>query len=108
MTTRPGFRLIESFSCGWALHCDVSDPKARPYFINARGDVRKPIEVASQPEAQKLYHELRELWTRDRAELRGPWREDPRYRSIDYARDALRFALQMLRRWDPALDGKAA
>lgn len=106
--TRPGLRLIESFSCGWALHCDVSHPRALPYFINARGDVRNSAEVATQPEAQKLYHELLELWKRDRTELRGPWREDARFRAIDYARDALRFGLQLHRRWDPALDGKAA
>jgi hypothetical protein len=70
--------------------------------------VRTPFEVARLPEGRLLFRQLHDLWKLDRRDLRGPWREDAKFRAIDYAHDAVRLELQLQRRWDDSLVGKAA
>ena len=84
----------------WAL-C-YAGTNARPLFV--RGDnARTVFEVVRLTDAKRLYVEVSELWRIARRDVKGPWREDPTYRALDYARDAIRNDLMFRRQWDPEL-----
>jgi hypothetical protein len=96
-----GFRALDQV-LDWTLCVDVSDRRARPYFYR-RGMLRTSFEAAKLTDGKALFVAIHELWKKARLDYQGPWREDPRFRAIDYARDAIRNELMFQRRWDPEL-----